>query len=522
VGFLKVRLKSVLLIAAGLALAGYGIGFLASPFTLILYFQAAGLVLAIVLLVAVRRDFFLLAVAVAWIAAFVLRLTEPAMALAGLFIVAFVGRSLIQDRRRRWFFSLVAAAAAGLGCAAFIFFFRVSGGSSAVPAAARAEAMKSLPYSSFAAEENGKRDGVIEYRKDAGGAGLNLYNSYYQPGAALLDMDGRVLHRWRPQAGGPRWHFVRLLPNGDLLVCIEDEMLMRLDWQSRVLWRTPMRAHHDIAVAENGDIYTLAGAEEIVPLFGMRAPIINEYIDVLDGADGRLKKRLSLYSIFRKKIPLAALGRIYAQIFDPQDYLWRVLKQKKGHQALLRRLSGFDLFHANALKIIDRRIEGLCEKGDLLLSLRSLDCIAIVDPARSARGAVRWTWGAGQLEEQHDPSLLDDGRILVFDNGTRRKFSRVVEIDPRTGRIVWDYHDLGATPFYSSWGGAAQRLFNGNTLITDSDDGRVFEVTRGGEKVWVYMNPDDAAGGKRATIYRMTRITDPPTVAALLRLPSGR
>ncbi len=199
-----------------------------------------------------------------------------------------------------------------------------------------------------------------------------------------------------------------------------------------------------------------------------------------------------------------------------------MLRQKKGGKPLLRRLSGFDLFHANALKIIDRRIEGLCEKGDLLLSLRSLDCIAIVDPARSARGAVRWTWGAGQLEEQHDPSLLDDGRILVFDNGTRRKFSRVVEIDPRTGRIVWDYHDLGATPFYSSWGGGAQRLFNGNTLITESDDGRVFEVTREGEKVWVYLNPADAAGGKRATIYRMTRITDPPTVAALLRLPAGR
>jgi hypothetical protein len=516
---MKVRLKSVLLVAAGLALAGYGIGFLASPFTLILYFQAAGLVLAIVLLIAVHRDFFLLAVAVAWIAAFVLRLTEPAMALAGLFIVACVGRSLIQNRRRRRLFGLAAAAAAGLGCAAFIFFFRVSGESTAIPAAARAEAMKSLPYSSFAAEENGKRDGVIEYRKNASEPGLNLYNSYYQPGAVLLDMDGHVLHRWRPDAGGPRWHYVRLLPNGDLLVCIEDEMLMRLDWSSRVLWKTPMRAHHEISVAENGDIYTLSGAEEMVGLFGLRMPVINDYIRVLDGATGVPKMSLSLFDIFGKNLRVSVLTGVFAQIFNSHDYLWRILKQRKNGQPLLRRLSGFDIFHANALKIIDRTIPGLCEKGDLLLSLRSLDCIAIVDPAR---GAVRWTWGEGVVEEPHDPSLLDDGHILVFDNGTRRKFSRVVELDPQTRSIVWEYRGLGAVPFYSSWGGAAQRLRNGNTLITESDDGRVIELTQGGEKVWTYMNPDDAAGGKRATIYRMTRITDPLTVAALLKMQTGR
>jgi len=70
-------------------------------------------------------------------------------------------------------------------------------------------------------------------------------------------------------------------------------------------------------------------------------------------------------------------------------------------------------------------------------------------------------------------------------------------------------------------GGAAQRLSNGNTLITESDEGRVFEVTKGGERVWSYMN-SDRAGGKRATIYRMTRITDPFMVAALMRLSAGR
>ncbi|MGD0783444.1 MAG: arylsulfotransferase family protein, partial [Candidatus Aminicenantales bacterium] len=488
------------------------------PFVYILYFQIAGLVLAGVVFISIRRDFFLLAVAAAWLAAYVLGQAEPAAALAGLFVVAFIGRSLLPDPRRRRLFSLAAAAAAGLGYIAFLFFFRVSGEAASVPDALRAEAMKSLPYSSFAAEENGKRDGVIEFRRSAAEPGLNLYNSYYQAGAALLDMDGHVLHRWQPETGGQDWHYVRLLPNGDLLVCIEDELMMRLDWSSRVLWKTPMRAHHDISVAENGDIYTLSGAEEMAVLFGQRVPVVNEYIEVLDGVTGASKKRLSLFSLFGKDVPFSALGRVFAQIFDPPDYLWRVLKQEKKGRPLLRRLTGFDIFHANALKVIDRTISGLCRKGDLLLSMRSIDRIAIVDPDG---GAVRWSWGTGALEEQHDPSLLDNGHILVFDNGTRRKFSRIVEIDPSTRSIVWEYRDLGAAGFYSSWGGAAQRLLNGNTLITDSDDGRVFEVTKGGERVWLYMNPDDGPGGKRATIYRMTRITDPSTIAALLRMPTA-
>ena len=512
-------LKTVFIAFAGLSLTGIAFSFVSSPFLYIFYLQIAGLVLAGVVLVSIRRDFVLLALAAAWLAAYLLGRTEPAIALGVLFTAVFVGCSLLPDGRRRRLFSLAAAASAGLGYAAFLFFFRVSGGAAPVSAALRAEAMKSLPYSSFAAEENGKRDGVIEFRKDANEPGLNLYNSYYQPGAVLLDMDGHVLHRWRPQAGGPNWHYVRILPNGDLLVCIEDEMLLRLDWSSRVLWKTPMRAHHDIAVAENGDIYTLSGAEEMAGLFGFRVPIINEYIEVLDGATGAPKKRLSLFALFGKKVPFSALGRIGAQIFDSQDYLWRAVKQKMKGRPLLRRLTGFDVLHANALKIIDRTIPGLCRKGDLLLSLRSIDSIAIVDPVH---GAVRWSWGAGAIEEQHDPSLLSDGHILVFDNGTTRKFSRIIEIDPQTRSIVWEYHDLGAVPFYSSWGGGAQRLLNGDTLITDSDDGRVFEVTKSGETVWSYMNPDDGPGGKRATIYRMTRITDPFTIAALLRIPSGR
>jgi len=508
----KKRLKAVFLALALITAAGYALSWVFSPFGLLLYFQAASLALAVVVLFAVRRDLFLLPLFLLWLAAYAFNQREAALALAVLFLAAFVGRGLIADARLRRRFTWAAAGLILCGFTAFLFFFRISGVKS--PAALRAEAMKSLPYSSFASGGEGLRDGVAEYRKSAVQPGLNLYNSYYQPAAALLDMDGRVLHRWRTDAGGPRWHYVRLLPGGDLLVCVEDERLMRMDWNSRILWQTPMRAHHDIAVAADGDIYTLSGSEEMALISGIRVPVINEYIEALDAATGVRKRRLSFLDLFPGDLTAAAAGRSLAQIFDPRDFLWRILRQKSRNRLLLRRLTGFDLFHANALKILDRDVPGLGRQGDLLLSLRSLDTLAVVD---AATGALRWRWGPGTLEEPHDPSLLPDGHILVFDNGTRRKYSRVLEIDPATGSIAWEYRAGAAAPFYSNWGGAAQRLPNGNTLVTESDDGRVFEVSRGGEIVWSFMNPDDGAEGKRATIYRMVRLTDPALVESLLK-----
>ena len=68
---------------------------------------------------------------------------------------------------------------------------------------------------------------------------------------------------------------------------------MRLDWNSRVLRMRPMRAHHEIAVAENGDIYTLTSKEETVFVGPLPIPVINDDIAILDGA--------GLYSPGREK-----------------------------------------------------------------------------------------------------------------------------------------------------------------------------------------------------------------------------
>ncbi|MFC2154850.1 arylsulfotransferase family protein, partial [Candidatus Altiarchaeota archaeon] len=90
---------------------------------------------------------------------------------------------------------------------------------------------------------------------------------------------------------------------------------------------------------------------------------------------------------------------------------------------------------------------------------------------------------------QHEPVLLENGNILIFDNRGPGGSSRVLEFDPFTLEIVWQYEGTSSHPFYSELLGTNQRLPNGNTLITESKRGRVFEVTPENELVWEYRNP---------------------------------
>ena len=96
--------------------------------------------------------------------------------------------------------------------------------------------------------------------------------------------------------------------------------------------------------------------------------------------------------------------------------------------------------------------------------------------------------------DKNNPNQLENGNILIFDNGTQRlhdshTYSRVIEVEPQSKKIVWEYHDNPAYNFYSAFISGAQRLPNGNTLITEGLNGRIFEVTVQGEVVWEYVSP---------------------------------
>jgi hypothetical protein len=99
-------------------------------------------------------------------------------------------------------------------------------------------------------------------------------------------------------------------------------------------------------------------------------------------------------------------------------------------------------------------------------------------------------WAArGPWRIQHDAEFLDNGHLLLFDNHGWGKGSRVIEYDPVTQAIPWVYSDAGPGPFHAAFRGMKQRLPNGNTLIVDPDNRRLFEVTRGNEIVWENFPP---------------------------------
>jgi hypothetical protein len=113
-----------------------------------------------------------------------------------------------------------------------------------------------------------------------------------------------------------------------------------------------------------------------------------------------------------------------------------------------------------------------------------------------------------QIAGQHDAHMIPEGlpgagHVLVFDNQGSAGFppaylgeyfgSRILEIDPLTKEIVWQYNgeDSGQPlwTFFSSFISSARRLPNGNTLICEGMNGRIFQITPQGEIVWEYVNP---------------------------------
>ena len=114
--------------------------------------------------------------------------------------------------------------------------------------------------------------------------------------------------------------------------------------------------------------------------------------------------------------------------------------------------------------------------------------------------AEKITWVlTGQWRGQHQASLLDNGNILLFDNlggnkeqPFRRNQSEVLEVDPVSHRIEWRFGSTPESPLFSRFLGYVRRLPNGNTLITESAQGRIIEVSRDGRIVWEYLSPHRA------------------------------
>jgi hypothetical protein len=123
------------------------------------------------------------------------------------------------------------------------------------------------------------------------------------------------------------------------------------------------------------------------------------------------------------------------------------------------------------------------EIGDLLLSFRTLNLVAVVDPDDRR---VKW-WSQGPWIGQHDPDFTSDGKISVYNNNTGRGRSEIIKIDPGSGSVSNELFS-GDVVFRSEYMGKHQYLPNGNILIVVPGEGRVLEVTANGEMVMEFNN----------------------------------
>jgi hypothetical protein len=169
------------------------------------------------------------------------------------------------------------------------------------------------------------------------------------------------------------------------------------------------------------------------------------------------------------------------------------------------------VFHCNAVQWLDgtaaARSPELAQafpRGSVLVSVRQLDLLLTLDLERET---VLWA-RQGSWRRQHEPTLLPGGTMLVFDNLSVPERSGVLEFDPLSGDQLWLYRADTDGLFFTSGAGTCQRLANGNTLITESNQGRAFEVTPEREIVWEWRNPNRAGdqGELVATLFDLHRL----------------
>ena len=351
-------------------------------------------------------------------------------------------------------------------------------------------------FSRFHQKARTDERGVTIYEPGKAQEGYTLYTSGHDQRAFLISMNGDVVHEWdlpfsaiwnetspvKAPLGDEYIYYRRafLYPNGDLLVIYIASGdtpwgygAARMTKDSELVWSYLGQTHHDFDVGSDGRIYLLTHEirhDVIEAWTQLKPPRVDDFIVVLSPEGEELRK-----VDVTKALIDSTYGRMLTRI------PWYA--EQSG-----------DYLHTNNIDVIeaaDAEVFPFGKEGDVLISMRELTtgAIAVVDMETE-----KFSWATqGSWAGQHDPDIMENGNILLFDN--RGEFgehgtARVIEFDPKNDGIVWKYSGSAEHPFESVLRSVQSRLPNGNTLITESDGGRLFEVTPAGEIVWEFVNPE--------------------------------
>jgi hypothetical protein len=310
----------------------------------------------------------------------------------------------------------------------------------------------------------------------------------------VIERDGTVVHEWRPnwfdiwpdtptelpparipqKPPGAILHGVQVAPDGDLLLNYEFLSTVRLDTCGKTKWKQANSGHHSLNFASDGTIWVGSGQLYFDDSAGYEnhpGPLDDWSLMQLT-PDGKILKNKKIAEILLEN-NLQGLLHLSTLLNDDTSV--------RG-----------DTLHANDVEPFPADMDSeLFETGDLLVSLRNINTIFVVDPD---------TWqikfiSSGHSLRQHDPDFAPDDKILIYDNRNLNpytdpdsRYSRIVEIDARTGLSSTRFRGEGRAHFYSPTMGRQQALPNGNIMIVSAEQGRAFEVDKTGRLIWQHYN----------------------------------
>ncbi len=389
--------------------------------------------------------------------------------------------------------------------------------------------------------------GVTCYDKEKAFNGYTVYPS--AKGALLIDMNGNEVQLWAGLGGFPN----KILPGGYVFgttgernpkYAYQDQIdLVQVDWDGNVVWkfdhtelvadpgtepRYIARQHHDFQ--REGSAVGYYAPDEVPSInHGNTILLTHENIYNHEITDKRLIDDKIIEVTWEGEIVWSWRANEHFHEFGFDEAAKNVLFRDPG----LRGELGGDWLHINSISLLGPN--KWYDSGDdrfhpdnIIFDCRNANILAIIE---KKSGKIVWKIGPdfnenervkklGWIIGQHHLHMIPkglpgEGDLLVYDNGglggyglpnpasaygvnnALRDYSRVLQFNPVTLDITWQYTPLeagamlftDASKFYSSFISSAQRLPNGNTLITEGSDGRIFEVTPEHEIVWEYINP---------------------------------
>ncbi len=397
--------------------------------------------------------------------------------------------------------------------------------------------------------------GTTIYAPDRAWNGYTVLSPLATPAVVVIDMNGNVVKRWEGynnSAGGP----ARVFPGGIVVAASgarppyqESLELIQRDFDGKVVWQFSRneqiktregaavwsaRQHHDwqreshpagyyspesSPAVEGGNTLILAHANRMQP----------------DVADVVLEDDRLIEVSWKGDIVWEWLAGDH---IDELGFAPDARKAIRAARAFNKARGSFDWLHINSATYVGPN--RWFDQGDMrfapnhvIISSREGSLLAIV----GRDGKIVWRLGPDfsqsqelrtirQIIGQHHAHIIPKGlpgagNLLVFDNGGSsgygfanpiapegtgafaRATSRVLEINPVTLDLVWSYSN---PRFFSTNISGAQRLPNGNTLVTAGAGGRMFEVTTDGTIVWEYMYPQFSGANAANAVYRAYRI----------------